>query len=244
MVSTEKSTPKADAAPTAAFAAAVKNGAKEGASANKDKKNDDRVAKETKPIAEKNTKPVDTNTWSKTAASAPTKAAEKGAVKDNAPLARGASVSPKGGAGGNAAQGEGGASGWRRGESMASGAQVLKGEGVYDKQTILSFFTKGKVCPEEIKTQYPVHSKSERSPLAPKPQGQGGGGGGHNKPQGNKKYGKKRRSQHTKKPVYQAQNNSNFVDVDEENVSIYMFHSQLCQFFRHKNIYIYTPNTH
>ena len=190
MASTEKSTPQADAAPTAAFAAAVKNGAKEGASANKDKKNDDRVAKETKPIAEKDTKPVDTNTWSKTAASAPTKAAEKGAVKDNAPLARGASVSPKGGAGGNAAQGEGGASGWRRGESMASGAQVLKEKGVYDKQTILSFFTKGKVCPEEIKTQYPVHSKSERSPLAPKPQGQGGGGGGHNKPQGNKKYGK------------------------------------------------------
>ena len=55
---------------------------------------------------------------------------------------------------------------------------------------------------------------------------------------------KKKRSQHTKKPVYQEQNNSKSVDVDEENVSIYMFHSQLCQFFRHKNIYIYTPNTH
>eukprot|EP00606_Chrysophyceae_sp_TOSAG23-5_P001286 GSChrysophyteH2.ASY1.ANO1.888.1 assembled CDS len=72
---------------------------------------------------------------------------------------------------------QGGAGGWKRGESMPVDNLLSKDDGHkrYDKQALLALFTKNKKVPDEIKITYPNHSLTERVPLLPK-QGQGGNG--------------------------------------------------------------------
>ena len=100
--------------------------------------------------------------------------------EDKAPLQRGQVVTGSSNSPRNA-----GDEGWRRG--LGASLEVLAerddGRHRYEKGKLLSLFTRGKECPDEIKRQYPKESERERAPLLPKEgghssQGNRGGQGG------------------------------------------------------------------
>lgn len=68
------------------------------------------------------------------------------------------------------ASGNASPSGWKRGEAMGVDLLANKDDGHmrYDKAALLSFFTKGKIVPPEIKALYPDHSQQERAPMVNK----------------------------------------------------------------------------